>query len=156
MTQILFVCTANRYRSPIAAACFRDQLHKRNEGLEWSVLSAGTWTTDGLPALPEAIQRAKRVGLDLQPHRSRVVTEELLKSADLVLVMENGQKEALQVEFPAQREKIWLLSEAATGLPYDIPDPVTNPSNVEAASEICVLIYSGFDQICDLAVKPRG
>jgi len=37
--------------------------------------------------------------------------------------MEAGQKEALQVEFPKEREKIFLLSEAAEGVPYDIPDP---------------------------------
>ena len=155
MTQILFVCTANQYRSPIAAAYFKDQLLKRNEGADLSILSAGTWTTDGLPAMPDAIQRARQVGLDLQEHRSRAITEEMLEGSDLVLVMEAGHKESLKIEFPSQREKILLLSEAATGIPYDIPDPVINPSNPDVALEICVLIRTGFDRICDLAMKPR-
>lgn len=153
MTQILFVCTANRYRSPIAAACFKDELIKRKHENNWSVLSAGTWTTDGLPAMPEAIQRAKQIGLDLQEHRSRAITGEMLEDADLVLVMESGQKEALQIEFPFCREKILLLSEAAEGISYNIPDPIENPSNVESASEICRLVRTGFDKICALACR---
>ena len=153
MTQILFVCTANRYRSPIAAACFKNELHKRNEVKDWSILSAGTWTTDGLPAMPDAIQRAKQIGLDLQEHRSRAITGEILQEADLVLVMESGQKESLQIEFPFCREKILLLSEAAEGISYNIPDPIENPLNVEVASEICRLVRSGFDKIYALALK---
>ena len=153
MTQILFVCTANRYRSPIAAACFKNELLKRNEVKDCSILSAGTWTTDGLPAMPDAIQRAKQIGLDLQEHRSRAITGEILQEADLVLVMESGQKESLQIEFPFCREKILLLSEAAEGIPYNIPDPVTNPSNIEVVPEICELIRTGFDKIYALALK---
>ena len=153
MTQILFVCTANRYRSPIAAACFKNELLKRNEVKDWSILSAGTWTTDGLPAMPDAIQRAKQIGLDLQEHRSRAITGEILQEADLVLVMESGQKESLQIEFPFCREKILLLSEAAEGISYNIPDPIENPLNVEVASEICRLVRSGFDKIYALALK---
>ena len=38
---------------------------------------------------------------------------------------------------------------------YFIPDPVINPSTPEVASEMCVLIHTGFDQICNLAMKPR-
>ena len=151
MTQILFVCTANRYRSVIAAACFKDELIKRKPGDKWSVLSAGTWTTDGLPAMPDAIQQAKQSGFDIQEHRSRAITMGMLQDADLVLVMEGGQKEALQIEFPSCREKILLLSEAAEGIPYDIPDPVANPSNIDVVSEICKLIRTGFDKIYTLA-----
>ncbi len=153
MTQILFVCTANRYRSPIAEACFKDELMKHKPENNWSILSAGTWTTDGLPAMPEAIQRAQQIGLDLQGHRSRAITGEMLEDADLVLVMESGQKEALQIEFPFCREKILLLSEAAEGISYNIPDPIENPSNVESASEICRLVRTGFDKIYALACR---
>ena len=151
MTQILFVCTANRYRSVIAAACFKDELIKRKLGDKWTVLSAGTWTTDGLPAMADAIQQAKQSGLDIQEHRSRAITMDMLQDADLVLVMEGGQKEALQIEFPSCREKILLLSDVTEGIPYDIPDPVTNPSNIDVVSEICKLIRTGFDKIYTLA-----
>jgi protein-tyrosine phosphatase len=156
MTQILFVCTANRYRSVIAAAWFKDELAKRKQENRWSILSAGTWTTDGLPAMPDAIQQAKLIGLDIQKHRSRVITRDMLQDADLVLVMESGHKEALQVEFPSYREKILLLSEAANGILYDIPDPMGNPPNDDFVPEICELIHTGFDNICALAGSKRS
>ena len=152
MTQILFVCTANRYRSVIASKCFQNELIKRKVEGKWSVLSAGTWTTDGLPAMTDAIKKAQEIGLDIHEHRSRAITGEVLEESDLVLVMESGQKEALQIEFPACREKILLLSEAAKGIAYDIPDPVAMLSDGEFVSEICELVRTGFDNICALAL----
>ena len=152
MPQILFVCTANRYRSVIAAAQFKDELIKRKQDNEWKVISAGTWTSDGLPAMTEAIQKAKKIGLDIQDHRSKVITRDLLEEADLILVMESGQKEALAIEFPSYREKILLLSEAANGTVHDIPDPILKPSDVDVVAEICDLVHIGFDRICALAV----
>jgi protein-tyrosine phosphatase len=151
MTQILFVCTANRYRSVIAAACFSDELIKRNQENNWNILSAGTWATDGMPPMKDAIRKAKKIGLDIREHRSRAITWDMLHDADLVIVMESGQKEALQIEFPTQRKKILLLSEATKGIIYDIPDPVANSSNVNVVSEICELIRNDFDKICTLA-----
>jgi protein-tyrosine-phosphatase len=151
MPQVLFVCTANRYRSVIAAACFKDELVKRKLESSWLVLSAGTWTTDGMPAMSDAIQKSKQIGVDIQDHRSRAITGDMLQSADLILVMERGQKEALQIEFPFCREKIFLLSEAVNGTSFDISDPVASPSKVDITSEIYELIHSGFDRICALA-----
>jgi hypothetical protein len=59
--------------------------------------------------------------------------------------MEAGQKEALQVEFPKERKKVHLLSEAADGLPYDIPDP-NDPGayHQEIANKIQEIIKRGF------------
>ena len=150
MPTILFVCTANRYRSPIAEACFNWQLEKHSNHGEWDVLSAGTWTTDGLPPMPEAIEAAKRSALDIRAHRSREVSKALIHQSDLTLVMEHSQKEALQQEFPRHREKIFLLSEVARGIPYDIPDPIANPSVGDVAGEICKLIEEGFEKILAL------
>ena len=68
-------------------------------------------------------------------------------------VASTGQKEALRIEFPSCREKILLLSEAAKGIPYDISDPVGNPSNADVVPEIYDLIHTGFDHICELALR---
>lgn len=91
---------------------------------DWSVGSAGTWTKPGLPADARALQDASVWGLDIKAHRSWQVNADLLSRNNLVLVMEAGQKEALQVEFPKDKEKIFLLSEVADGVPYDFPEPV--------------------------------
>lgn len=147
MPTILFVCTANRYRSPIAEACFRRELSKRHLQPAWDVQSAGTWAQAGLPAMPEAILSARQFGLDIREHRSREVTAAILAAADLILVMELDQKEALQIEFQASRHKVALLTEVTEGLPIDIIDPVRFPQNQQAASEICRLIQTGFEKI---------
>lgn len=151
MPVILFVCTANRYRSPIAEACFKDELQKHNQGEGWIVQSAGTWTKDGLPAMPEAIDGARKLGLDISGHFSQVITEKLMKQADLILVMERGQKEALQIEFPTKRGRVFLLSEAANGIAYDVPDPVSNPDAGNVVLEIKELIKKNFEKIIALA-----
>jgi len=153
MPSILFVCLANRYRSPLAAAFFCRFLDQAADRASWSVGSAGTWTEPGMPPDARALQDARDWGLDINTHRSRQINANLLAKSNLVLVMEAGQKEALQVEFPEEREKIFLLSEAAEGVPYDIPDPF-GPDRVthqEIAYELYGLINRGFVNICNLA-----
>jgi protein-tyrosine phosphatase len=151
MPNILFVCTANRYRSPIAAACFRKELARRKLQEKWKISSAGTWTTDGLPASSDAITSAKRLGLDISNHQSRAITGALMQDADLILVMEQGQKEALEIEFPKSAHKVHLLTEAATGISYDIPDPAVSSSAGEVHTELDELIRQGFDRLRELA-----
>jgi protein-tyrosine-phosphatase len=153
MNTILFVCTANRYRSPLAAACFQAELIKRGQDKNWNVLSAGTWAMDGYPPMPAAILEANQLGLDIHEHQSRVITADMLGESDLVVVMEQGHKEALQVEFKEYRQKIVLLSEVAEGSSYDIADPVTNPGTTEVGPQIYQLIQAGFKTICARAVE---
>ena len=154
MPSVLFVCTANRFRSPLAAAFFRDSLQRHPEPGSWHVDSAGTWTVPGLPALPEVVLFAGNHGLDLARHRSKAVTEDLLRANDLILVMGGGQQEALQVEFPAFSERIHLLSQAAEGRTYDIPDLADSAESLlEIGDHLGELIQSGSGNICRLAER---
>ena len=152
MPAVLFVCTANRFRSPIAAAAFQKKL--RDEGIEgWRVGSAGTWTDPGLPPAREAVQAARQLGVSLYGHATCLVNEALLSGVDLILVMERGHKEALDCEFPAIQKKVLLLSEVVDGLQYDIPDPASSDesSPQEIADEVCNLVWKGFRCICSQA-----
>lgn len=153
MTTILFICTANRYRSPIAAACFKRELSQRQLEQAWEVQSAGTWAQEGLPAMPDAIMYARQFGLDIREHRSREVTAQMMEAADLVLVMERDHKEALQLEFQSSRHKLVLLTEVVEGIPNDIDDPVRFAKSDQAVSEICRLIQTGFEKICAAALQ---
>jgi len=138
----------------LAAAFFYNCLEQVADRGSWAVGSAGTWAQPGLPPDARAIKDARDWGLDIKTHRSRQVNAILLSQSNLVLVMEAGQKEALQVEFPKEREKIFLLSEVADGIPYDIPDPFGSEGGThqEIAKELCELIKRGFENICNMAL----
>lgn len=154
MPSVLFVCTANRFRSPLAAAIFRQALEKAGGTEAWEVESAGTWTIHSLPALPEVLLIARKYGVDLSGHRSKTVSQALLACFDLILVMASGHKEALQHEFPATRERVHLLSQAAEGRSYDIPDRIDSlESMMEVGSNIYDLVQKGVREICALAMQ---
>lgn len=153
MPSILFVCTGNMYRSPIAAAAFHKQLKKMGRENQWSISSAGTWTTPDMPAPANAIQIALKLGLHIENHRTSTLSEQKLALHDIILVMEQGHQEAILSEFPATRGKIHLFSKITDGLAYDIPDPA-GKSNREAEQiirQIHDLIENGFEAICQLA-----
>ena len=151
---VLFVCSANRFRSVISAACFQSLLEKRNPEGSWNVSSAGTWAKDGLPPLTEAVAFARKNGFNIDNVRSREVNAYQLQDADLVIVMSPGQKEALTLEFPREKDRIFLCSEVCEDQAYSIPDPVEDnidQSPEELAEELCRLIELGFDRICEQA-----
>ena len=153
MPSVLFVCTANLYRSPLAAAFLRDELKNAPDGSKWVIDSAGTWTKSGSPIHIQTIEDAQHFGLDVHTHRSKQVTAELLSRQDLILVMETGHKEALLIEFPDQSQKIHLLSEVVDGHTYDIPDPFSLEGihDRDVANELHRIITRGYKTIFALA-----
>jgi len=119
---ILFVCTGNTCRSPIAAAIARRVAHER--GLAHLVLrSAGTSAVDGQPASDGALLVGIERQLDLTEHRARQLTPELVDQADLILVM--GPHHLERVEALGGTGKSYLLTDYATRS-YD-GRPVTDP-----------------------------
>jgi protein-tyrosine-phosphatase len=154
MPSVLFVCTANRFRSPLASALFRKTADESGSADLWTVDSAGTWASSGLPVLPAASRIARDYRLDLAGHLSKPVTRSLLASHDLILVMERGHKEALQIEFPESGDRVHLLSQAVEGREYDIPDLIASlESMMEVAEILSSLVRTGFGNICDLAIR---
>jgi protein-tyrosine-phosphatase len=158
MPSVLFVCTANQFRSPLAAALLARQIQQDHLGGDWRVESAGTWTGPGFPATPYVLYAARDFGLDgLENHRTRQVDLELLSRFDLCIVMESGHKEALESEFPALRGRFHLLSTIVEGVPYDIPDPAKpGVDSGEVARELQSLIGRGAGEIIRLAQTLAG
>ncbi|MFQ5946191.1 MAG: low molecular weight protein arginine phosphatase [Anaerolineae bacterium] len=129
------VCTGNLCRSPLAAALLRRML--KDAGIEHrvTVVSAGIAALDGQPAAALALEVAAEVGLDLAGHRSRAVDREAMRGADLIVTMEQVQREALAEAFPARAERIHLLSTLA-GEEGDVADPYGTGSS--SAYQACL------------------
>jgi len=155
MPVVLFVCTANRVRSPMAAEMFRALLkQKRNDWRHWQVESAGTWAMPGQPVVGEVQSVLARYGLDVSSHRSREVNGDILARADLILVMEKNQREALCVEYPEHCSRIYLLTEM-TGQAHNVPDPIGGSlaDYEQAAVLIQSLLEEGFERIVALTLQ---
>jgi protein-tyrosine phosphatase len=151
MPSVLFICTGNQFRSPIAEETFR-QLLKEDGRKGWDVSSAGTWTAPGQPPFRETVELARSLGLDLSGHLTRLVDESMLASADVVLVMESGHKESLEIEFPKEKKKVFLLAEVVKDMKYDIPDPAMALDDAETIlRNVASLIREGREKIYRLA-----
>ncbi len=151
MAHILIVCTANICRSPLVEAILREKLHA-NGYHDWTVGSAGTWAEWERPAARYSQKIATRIGLDLSDHIAKMITSEMMRGSDLVLVMTNGHKEGLQIDFKDQAHKVFLMSEMI-GRGYNIVDPYGGPPEgyEDMYRDVVRLLDKGFESIISIA-----
>jgi protein-tyrosine phosphatase len=126
---ILFVCTGNTCRSPMAEGICRkllaERLACRSEDLEDRgivVMSAGMSAMAGSPAATEALQVMGDAGVDLSGHVAQPVSERLVRHADVIFTMTGAHRQLLLSQWPEAALRTHLLAEE-----MDIPDPIGGP-----------------------------
>ena len=118
--KIVFICTGNTCRSPMAAAMAAQIFSEA--GLTAEVLSAGISAWPNQPASRHAISVMEEGGLCLLSHRAATTSDAILKEASLVLAMTGSHQAILLSDYPAAKEKIFTLAEYV-GQCLDISDP---------------------------------
>jgi protein-tyrosine-phosphatase len=104
---VAFLCTGNRFRSPLAAAL----LAEHAQGFPARIESLGTLDLGPVPALPEAVAAAATFGLDLSEHRARGIVDGDLAPFDLVVGFERAHVAAAVVDGGAHLEQTFTLPE---------------------------------------------
>jgi glycine hydroxymethyltransferase len=124
MKTVLFVCTGNICRSPMAEGLFRHATKGRNE---FRVLSAGVGAVDGLPPSEYAVRALRELGIDISRQRSRMLTADLVNEADYIFGMTHSHVDAITLLYPQAAEKTFLLrefDETLESYENDISDPI--------------------------------
>jgi glycine hydroxymethyltransferase len=124
MKTILFVCTGNVCRSPMAEGLFRHAIKGRGD---FRVLSAGVGAIEGQPPSAHAVEALRELGIDISTQRSRMLTAEVVNQADYIFGMTHGHVDAINLLYPQAAEKTFLLREFDETLDVfekDISDPI--------------------------------
>jgi RpiB/LacA/LacB family sugar-phosphate isomerase len=124
MRNVLFVCTGNICRSPMAQGLFADLIRGRRD---IEVTSAGIGAIGGQPPSPYAIEVMNELGLDIRNIRSKPLMADLVRKADFIFVMTYGHLDSMLLLFPSAAEKTFLLREFETDLAVmerEVSDPI--------------------------------
>src|ERR1035437_3541516 len=124
MKTILFVCTGNVCRSPMAEGIFRQAIQGRGG---YQVTSAGLGASEGQPPSDYAVQAVRELGIDISGLRSRMLTAELVEQADYIFGMTHNHIDTVLALHPQAAEKTFLVrefDETLESFEKDISDPI--------------------------------
>ncbi len=127
MKSLLFVCTGNTCRSPMAEGIARLVLAGKPG---WRIASAGVGAINGQPASPHAVTAMRQVNADISGHRSQMLAAQLIDEADYIFALTQSHAEGILYYHPEAAEKLFLLREfddSVESYEKDIADPIGGP-----------------------------
>lgn len=127
---ILFVCSGNTCRSPMAEALARSFLEREPGPIATKVRSAGISAFDGTPPSPDAVAALRTLGIDMRRHTSRELTRQMVAEADAIFVMTPSHAQAVLAVDPSAASKVHTMDPEGA----DVPDPFGQSPEVYAAT----------------------
>jgi len=152
MSTVLFVCSGNVCRSPMAVGLLRQRLANKGLDAQHRVFSAGVWALDGQPASEHALAVMAERGIDITDHIAHSITAADVTEADLLLAMSQEHTQMIRNTWPQYTWKVYRLSEM-TGKRKNIYDPYQRPIEAYRACAAVIEQYidRGLDRILELA-----
>lgn len=145
--QILFVCTGNLCRSPMAAALLKQKLHPEFRR-RVRIISAGTHALEGLPATLQAKAVAQKFNVDLSYHSSQPITPWIIGHSDLILTMEPEHVEIITLLDPTAEPRTFLMKEfGLSHQPAGPTEPIQDP--ISGDESVYMRVYRELDEEID-------
>ncbi len=119
MKTILFVCTGNICRSPMAEGLFAELVKGRDDV---RVLSAGLGAVDGQPASRPAVEVMRELGLNIAHHTSLALRPGMIDQATFIFTMTTQQRDVLHALYPESADKIFALRDISPVAAHESPD----------------------------------
>lgn len=143
MDKIVFICTGNTCRSPMAEGLFKDMDGEEKTGLE--AVSAGIFTNNGMSVSENAVIAAKELGADISNHKSQILNENIVNDAKYLVCMTGAHYDQILLKFSNASDKLFTL------LPTDVDDPFGG--NIDDYRKCATQIKSAVESIIERLSK---